>query len=153
MMASSLTEKRSCSPPSFKKGKWTVDDDHLSELPEEILCRVTSFLNAKSLYELHCVNPHYHSICLQRKAGWEYLCQYLWKTKVHHATIRQPSLSAYLLSIQDSHRQYLHLEELCYNAELHIGTIWSFRFKESAGSDWTHVDPWYNGEPCRKMVF
>jgi hypothetical protein len=31
--------------------------------------------------------------------------------------------------------------------------VWSFRFKESAGNDWTGQDPWYSGEPCRKLAF
>ena len=33
------------------------------------------------------------------------------------------------------------------------GPVWSFRFKESAGPDWTDWDPWWRGEKARKMVF
>lgn len=61
---------------------------------------------------------------------------------------------AYRLAVADSKREQLTLEELCYNpGEASVGTVWSFRFKESAGSDWTAADPWYLGQPCRKMVF
>lgn len=31
--------------------------------------------------------------------------------------------------------------------------VWSFRFKESAGPDWTSWDPWWNGMEARRMVF
>ena len=39
------------------------------------------------------------------------------------------------------------------NTDTHTGTVWSFRFKESAGTDWTATDPWYTGLEARKMVF
>jgi hypothetical protein len=44
-------------------------------------------------------------------------------------------------------------QELCYDPDTMTGTVWSFHFKESAGSDWTVQDPSYNGLPCRKMAF
>jgi hypothetical protein len=60
---------------------------------------------------------------------------------------------AYQFAVTESKRQFITLPELCYDISTQQGTIWSFRFKESAGADWTSVDPWYSGQPCRKMVF
>ena len=50
-------------------------------------------------------------------------------------------------------RKEVSLEELCYDeSPLKGGPVWSFRFKESAGSDWTSWDPWWNGKQARKFV-
>jgi hypothetical protein len=164
--------------------------DRISPLPEDILCRITCFLDARSLLEMRTINRYFHSQAASNAAGWDNLCRDLWKDKIHvcaNALIarsssiqpqpqppQQPepqqqddatsnnnttvnvgsSLTAYKLSLQDSqNRHYVSREELCYDSETMTGTVWSFRFKESAGSDWTSVDPWYNGLQCRKMVF
>lgn len=63
-------------------------------------------------------------------------------------------MKAYRHSIQDAQeRQCITLSELCFDPVTQQGTIWSFRFKESAGRDWTLADPWYHDEPCRQMIF
>jgi hypothetical protein len=64
-------------------------------------------------------------------------------------------MEAFKTSVVDAAtRQEVSLEELCYD-ELPFkeGPVWSFRFKESAGGDWTSWDPWYNGQEARKLVF
>jgi len=33
------------------------------------------------------------------------------------------------------------------------GPVFSFRFKEAAGADWTAWDPWWNGKEARELVF
>jgi hypothetical protein len=159
--------------------------DLLSPLPEDVLCRITSFLDARSLLQMRLINHFFQILAARNAAGWDNLTDNLWKDKVHvcaearhmrnttatpadSATTQQPdqensnsnnsinnsSLSAYKLSLQDSlNRHHVSREELCYDPDTMTGTVWSFRFKESAGSDWTVQDPWYNGLPCRKMVF
>jgi hypothetical protein len=56
-------------------------------------------------------------------------------------TIEQDTLSmeAYKFSVLDAkHRQEVTLNDLCFDADHNkSGIVWSFRFKESAGSDWT----------------
>ncbi|EED89818.1 hypothetical protein THAPSDRAFT_269495 [Thalassiosira pseudonana CCMP1335] len=72
-------------------------------------------------------------------------------------TIEQDILSmeAYKFSVLDAkHRQEVTLNDLCFDADHNkSGIVWSFRFKESAGSDWTSWDPWWNGRTARKLVF
>jgi hypothetical protein len=179
--------------------------DLLSPLPEDMLCRITSFLDARSLLQMRTINRSFHVQAARNAAGWDNLCTELWKEKIHvcaeaihmHSmrtgindnrsavnvdrhgswstaasgiTAQQPergsisinnsihnnnsSLTAYKLSLHDSqNRHHVSRQELCYDVDTMTGTVWSFRFKESAGSDWTVQDPWYNGLPCRKMVF
>ena len=63
-------------------------------------------------------------------------------------------MAAYRMSLQDARdRNFVLPHELIYDPETETGTVWSFRFKEAAGTDWTSWDPWYRGNPCRKMVF
>jgi hypothetical protein len=87
-------------------------------------------------------------------------------------------MRAHYLSIADSRRQFLTLEELVYDhgggnedgtndrvggsasgARSSSGrrargrNVWSFRFKRSAGAAWTGPDPWHSGRPCRKLAF
>ena len=63
-------------------------------------------------------------------------------------------MKAYGESIRDAHeRQNVDDDELCYDPVSHTGTVWSFRFKSTAGSNWTDNDPWYSGGGARQMVF
>jgi len=63
-------------------------------------------------------------------------------------------MAAYRISLLDGrNRDHLTREELIFDPDTGKGSIWSFRFKEAAGSDWTAFDPWYKYQPCRKMVF
>jgi hypothetical protein len=98
----------------------------------------------------------------RNEAGWEGLCYQLWSTKVH---VQKPPplalldssdsggtppqqdyyyMKAYQSSLEDARdRQEITPDELCYDPETRTGTVWSFRFKESAGVDWTVSDPWW----------
>ena len=125
----------------------------LALLPHDLICRLISFLDVRSLLQLSLTSRKLHYIC-QEDQIWKVYCQQLWKHKVYqpdqqehnhrHLSFQQ----AYISSIQDAkHRNYIHLHELCYPI------VWRFRFKASAGTDWTRMDPYWNYQPCRQMVF
>lgn len=142
-------------PPSSK----TSNDEKspLLNLPEELLFGITSFLDVRSLLTTRQLNRKFRDLASRNEAGWTILCHDLWKDKVHvleGACHSLNSMEAYRKSLQDAKdRQCLTIDELCYDEETRTGTIWSFRFKEAAGPDWTRHDPWYNGMHARKMVF
>ncbi|CAB9528357.1 expressed unknown protein [Seminavis robusta] len=131
-----------------------------SSLPDEVICRITNFLNVRSLLKVRQCCRNWKKLASRNEAGWENLCRKLWARKVHVPTIPEQKtlpndwfFHAYPKSIRDAkERQHLTIDELCYDPDTHTGTVWSFRFKESAGADWTQTDPWHNGLPCRKMV-
>mmetsp|Transcript_1441 Transcript_1441/g.1965 ORF Transcript_1441/g.1965 Transcript_1441/m.1965 type:complete len:444 (+) Transcript_1441:96-1427(+) len=137
----------------------------LAQLPDDLLFRITGYLDAPSLLQIRCLNRRYRWLGGRDDAGWNDLTAQLWETKVHipetalllsYATsvCNDLMLKAYQESILDAReRNFIDLKELCYDPTTQRGTVWSFRFKESAGSDWTAMDPWYNGLPCRKLVF
>jgi len=135
--------------------------DRLSNLNPDLLCKITSFLDpAGLLLQLGATNRFYHHFCRQNRAGWEALCQQEWKTKTHVLPAARRQLDrcrAYREALLDArNRKWITPEELCYDGNTTAttpGTIWSFRFKESAGTDWTNADPWYRGQPCRKLAF
>jgi hypothetical protein len=143
---------------------------HLTVLPEDVLCRITCFLDAKSLLQLGACNRYYYALCQQNRAGWENLCVSIWATKVHvcpaarallassmdvggltngkkmstftPASNRTTALTAYQMAKQDaSQRQHVAIHEFCYDPATGEGPVWSFRFKQSAGADWTVIDP------------
>lgn len=137
-----------------------LTEPHLNPLQvisEDVLCKITGFLDAQSLLKLREVNRGYRRIASLSEAGWDNLCQVLWKDKIHispQALREENRMFAYRLSLQDAReRNHMTISELCYDEELGKGTVWSFRFKESAGTDWTSVDPWYSGLPSRNFVF
>lgn len=138
-----------------------LENDLTSSLPDDLLCKVTSFLDVKSLLRMGCCNQHFYNLIKRNEAGWEGLCEQLWASKIHAPNFviekNKKGINfkqAYVESIKDAKlRQYLTMEELCYDPDAETGTIWSFRFKEAAGADWTSFDPWYNHLPCRKLVF
>jgi hypothetical protein len=141
----------------FKEFGSDFNDAPLSCLPEDVLCNITSFLDVGSLSNVRCLNRSFRTLASQGSAGWENLCQALWATKVHvlKEALEDPDpMAAYRMSVLDARdRDYVKREELIFDPSSQKGTIWSFRFKESAGPDWTTWDPWYSGQPCRKMVF
>jgi len=144
----------------FQLSKPCVEtEDRLSALPEDILCRILTFIDARSLLRVRGMSTQFRRNATLNASGWDNLCVSLWKDKIHvspaaRSAFSVNSLEAYKLSVQDSlQRDHISREELCFDAETMQGTVWSFRFKESAGSDWTVQDPWFNGMPCRKMVF
>jgi hypothetical protein len=138
---------------------------NLAQLPDDLLFRITNYLDAPSLLQMRCLNRRYRWLCGRNQAGWDCLCRKLWETKVHipdsalrlsyaDSVSNDLMMKAYQESIHDAReRQLINLNELFDDPVTMQGTVWSFRFKESAGSDWTLMDPWYNGLPCRKMVF
>ena len=141
----------------------------LSQLPDDILCSVMSFLDANELCKMRMVNNKIKRLASKNSAGWDHLCEHLWKSKIHVAREAQEELksssssgergderamSAYRISLLDgNNRDHITREELIFDPSTGTGTIWSFRFKEAAGIDWTTSDPWYNHQPSRKMVF
>mmetsp|Transcript_22182 Transcript_22182/g.54933 ORF Transcript_22182/g.54933 Transcript_22182/m.54933 type:complete len:405 (-) Transcript_22182:78-1292(-) len=141
----------------------------LSQLPDDVLCNLMSFLDANALCKMRMINKKFKRLASKNSAGWDHLCQSLWKAKIHVSREARQELqsssssskrgdesamSAYRISLLDSqNRDHVTREELIFDPETGSGTIWSFRFKEAAGIDWTTVDPWYNNQPCRKMVF
>jgi hypothetical protein len=123
---------------------------------------------------MRLLNEKFKGLASKDAAGWDFLCQSLWENKIHVSRDAQEELlrsssttsnngigkgdesamSAYRISLQDGRdRDHLTREELIFDPDTGTGTIWSFRFKEAAGIDWTSFDPWYNHQPCRKMVF
>ena len=154
----------------------------LQDLPEEVLYKITSHLDAPDLLRLRRVNTFWAALAARNAAGWQALVVRLWHDKGHVCptarTLQQQAssaqgqgdvassslsfdnneracLEAYKTSVQDAaERQYLlATEEFLYNPATQTGTIWSFRFKESAGADWTQLDPWYAGQRARQMIF
>ena len=141
------------------------DRGSLSDFNTDILCRITSFLDPSNLLlGLGLTNHFFHDLCQQNCAGWDFLCEQTWQHKCHvalQARTEPNKLQAYRMALQDAQNRYWITEdELCYDGNANTDhnqniqpTIWSFRFKESAGTDWTASDPWYQGQPCRKMAF
>lgn len=148
--------------------------DYLTNfLPDDTLCSVFKFLDVKSLLHMRECNRKLRSAASSNNAGWSDHCSNLWSRKANvcsrarfllaQATqqrsisylTRNIAMEAYKTSVVDAAtRKEVSLEELCYDESPHKGgPIWSFRFKESAGSDWTSWDPWWNGKQARKLVF
>lgn len=113
------------------------DSANLSGMPTDVIYNVTSFLDVKSLLNIRYLNRSFRSIASQNSAGWDLLCESFWKTKVHvspEARSCTDRMAAYRLAVEDARtRDHLLPEELIYDLETKTGTIWSFRFKESAG--------------------
>lgn len=132
------------------------NDIFLEHLPDHLMCCVTTFLSVADLQAFSKVSRRFRGLASSNEAGWESHCRQLWRKKYHISTEvkENPSrIEAYLQSIEESRRQHVTREELIYDPETKKGTIWSFRFKESAGMDWTALDPWYSGRPCLRFAF
>ena len=134
--------------------------DTTSLIPDELLCDILSFLDVESLSVTRTISKRLNRLGSRDQSGWSLHCAMLWKGKVsipsaaREARQEGNSLNACRLSVHDGNsRQEISLEELCFDPETGKGTIWYFRFKESAGAAWTSFDPWHAGLPCRKMVF
>ena len=144
---------------SPRKNEMDVDSEdlHLLSFPRDVLCAITSFLDMKSLLNMRQLDRSFRTLASTGEAGWTNLCHLLWRGKIHvprSARLHPDPMEAYRMSLVDARqRHHITMEEFTYNPETHQGTVWSFRFKEAAGQDWTSFDPWYNGQPCRKMVF
>jgi hypothetical protein len=152
------------SPRSASPGRNTNEDQKeqmsqsLQSLPEEVVCTICSYLNVHTLLDMRCVNRFFRTLASKNSAGWSNLCDDLWKNKIHVSpaarSMVDSKMTAYRISLQDAQeRHHIERHELLFDPDTKTGTIWSFRFKEAAGTDWTSWDPWYRGQPCRKMVF
>lgn len=119
-----------------KAGKYQGEAE-LTGLPEDAICNITSFLDARTLLDMRLLNHSFRSLASLPNAGWTNLCNRLWSEKVHvcpSALNCQDRMAAYRMSILDAkERDFLSLDELVFNPETNEGTVWSFRFKESAG--------------------
>lgn len=129
----------------------------LSSLPEDILCQIVSFLDVPALLGIRLLNHRYRELASRNEAGWTDHCARLWKQKIHVSTeakLQEHAMTAYRIALDDARtRQDITMEELCFFVSSQQGTIWSFRFKKSAGTDWTSNDPWYSGKQEKQMVF
>jgi len=134
----------------------------LLEMPSEILSSIMGFMDVQTLLNMRFVCKKSKTNASRDDAGWSSHCDRLWKNKVHvsknarqlHRQQNGQCMKAYGESIRDAHeRQHIDDDELCYDPVSHTGTVWSFRFKSTAGSNWTDKDPWYSGGDARQMVF
>ena len=149
-------------------------DYSITNLPDDILCIVLKFLDVKSLLRMRECNTKLCSAASSNSAGWRNHCGSLWSKKVNVCSraksllalsVHPRSISlkkgaamameAFKTSVVDAAtRKEISLEELCYDeSPLKGGPTWSFRFKESAGIEWTSWDPWWNNQQARKLVF
>lgn len=131
-----------------------------AELPDELLSSITVFLDVESLCQFRLVSRRARMISSRDEAGWKLHCQKLWSQKAfvlkeaRQLYKSRNAMCAYKLSIYDAiHRDDLRPEELLFDPRTGAGIIWEFRFKETAGAEWTSFDPWWNGGKARKMVF
>jgi hypothetical protein len=147
-------------------------------LPDDLLAHVSTFLNVGSLKTARLACRRFNRVLSSNTAGWVQHCNRLWNRKAH--VLRRDfldhgggyrstaAMEAYRQSCIDARlRHVIRREELIYDPTRHHGgdkkdsnhhhhhdTIWSFRFKESAGQAWTRRDPWHNHTgPARRMVF
>ncbi|KAL3801182.1 hypothetical protein ACHAWO_002753 [Cyclotella atomus] len=167
-------------PASIPKQTDLLTAGFLSEGP---LYSILSFLDVNSLVNLRFINTKLRSLASDNSAGWRSHCTSLWAEKVRvcpHAkrlldsactpadeqgdiTAIQPdcnhnrsaAMEAYKASILEAkNNNELSEDDLCFDlARGRSGVSWSFRFKESAGIDWTSWDPWWNNQPARNLVF
>lgn len=159
-------------PSSKKRPRSTRDESKASlafrpflDLPVEVLSQICSFMDVSSLLALRQASKKAKVVASSDDAGWIRHCHRLWKGKVHvlHRARQllmetkgqqHKAFSAYLTSCHDALvRQELTEQDLCYDPTSQSGTIWSFRFKASAGTAWTEFDPWHAGNEARTMVF
>jgi hypothetical protein len=155
-----------------------IVDDHKKNdltllLPDDLLAHVSTFLNVGSLKTARLACRRFNRVLSTNSAGWVQHCHRLWNRKVHvsrrdfddHDGNSTAAMEAYRQSCFDARlRHVIRREELIYDPTRHGGynkgsnhhdTIWSFRFKESAGPAWTRFDPWHNHHAgrARRMVF
>ncbi|KAL7529119.1 hypothetical protein ACHAXR_002804 [Thalassiosira sp. AJA248-18] len=175
----SISFPRSCidSSPVTVDSKAVPNDcnDFLSTsfLPDDALCHIVKFLDVASLIRLRECNKKLHDAASINNAGWKDHCTSLWSNKANVCSSARSMLAesseasheesppkfaameAYKISVTDAaNRKEISFEEICFDASpAKEGIVWSFRFKESAGLDWTSWDPWWNGQDARKLVF
>mmetsp|Transcript_4812 Transcript_4812/g.10599 ORF Transcript_4812/g.10599 Transcript_4812/m.10599 type:complete len:560 (-) Transcript_4812:151-1830(-) len=157
--------------------------DYLSSsfLPDDALCQIVKFLDVSSLMRLRRCNIKLRDAASKNNAGWKKHCTTLWSSKANVCSLarelltksnkmnneamsnspKYAAMEAYKVAVTDAAtRKEISFEELCFDGSPSNkddagggGAIWSFRFKESAGRDWTSWDPWWNRQSARKLVF
>jgi len=150
-------------------------------LPRDVMCILCGYLDVKSLLSLGSCSNYLHSSSSRDEASWRTKCTELWKTKnfvckeakfvisqherykrmrcddcesispcqntIFKSIDSKSAKEAYKIALMDAkYRNEITTEELCQGK-------WSFRFKKSAGMQWTTWDPWWNGKSAYKMVF
>lgn len=133
-------------------------------LSEGPLYAILSFLDVTSLVNLRTINTKLRSLASDNSAGWKNHCINLWSGKVRVCSEarrlldsactpaddqadettdsdagRSAAMKAYKASILEA-KSNCELSEgdLCFDLARELsGVEWSFRFKESAGVDWT----------------
>mmetsp|Transcript_8083 Transcript_8083/g.17089 ORF Transcript_8083/g.17089 Transcript_8083/m.17089 type:complete len:563 (+) Transcript_8083:156-1844(+) len=142
-------------------------------IPDDLLEHILTFLDVKSLVDLRECNKKLLLAASNNSAGWAHHCKLIWSSKViicsgaralldtsnsndsRMMKTQTNAMEAYKSSLVDAKaRNEIKVDELCFdNSSDESGLVWSFRFKESAGLDWTSWDPWWNGKAARKVVF
>ena len=120
-------------------------------LPREPLVRTLAQLTAA---ELCLAGRGSLELCNASRSPviWNRLLDQLWRCKSlipdHCRALRAEGrpLDAYRQSLADSTRCIIQMEELS-------DCRWSFRFKQSAGEQWTDQDPWWQQLPARTVQF
>lgn len=170
----SISIPRSCFDPNPLSFNYCPDYLSSSSLIDDALCLIVMFLDVASICSVRECNRKLRDIVSKDSMGWTERCNSLWSRKANVCSAARdllektskvgkegPSSStctameAFKLSVIDAaNRKEISIEELCYDASSDkAGVIWSFRFKESAGRDWTSWDPWWNQQEARKLVF
>ena len=129
----------------------------LLDLPDDVLATIASFLNVGSLKQARLVNLKFNRVLSLDDAGWRDHCHRLWNHRLHvnpHVFQFHSAKDAYRLSCEDARlRHVIRLDELVFDPSNPSSTVWSFRFKNVAGSEWTRTDPWHDGREARQFVF
>lgn len=113
--------------------------DPLAALGHDLLVQIMSFLEPEMLCSCQLVCKAWMPVAVEPKL-WRQQCQILWADKIYIAdkVLRSKSWKqAYVTSIADSTRCHITEDELC-------SFPWTFRFKSTAGTYWTHCDPSWN---------
>lgn len=125
------------------------------DLPDALLGHCASFLSAPEvLLKLAPLNERLCQVARHDGAGWKERVD--WLERSHQFLSFDPSRSSCWLDTYRSawwdlrRRQFIRINELCYDVS---GTVFQFRFKAAAGSDWTEQDPWYTRGEARRIVF
>jgi hypothetical protein len=130
-------------------------NDFISLLPAEMLLLMTSFLTSSHCSAQRASTNASMTCAATMKPGGSRCVNNSGVIRIVYPRIfHNPCMNSYRRSLEDAKiRQHIRPDELLFVPETETGPIWSFRFKEAAGPEWTAWDPWWNGRAARKMVF
>lgn len=117
----------------------------INRLPDVCWIEILSFCLSQELYSvLPVVCERIRDICEEHdEVLWRLRCETLWRDKIRESWLSFSLTDdlkyryKYFLSLQDSKRTDLTTQELCR-------FCWGFRFKKSAGNEWTELDPYWS---------